>query len=161
MSNMNKTYLPKANEIERKCFLIDAQNQILGRLATRVATILTGKDEPFYTPHLECGDQVVIINAKGIQVTGRKAQTKVYQHYTGYPGGRYTESYEEVRSKKPEFIILEAVRKMLPKNRMRAKMLKRLHVYAGAEHKQAAQKPVLLSLSKERSRPFPTNEVVG
>jgi len=144
---MVKTYIPKLSEIERKCFLIDAQGQILGRLATRVATLLTGKDEPFYTPHMECGDQVVIINAKGIRVTGQKAETKVYQHYTGYPGGRSVSTYEEVLAKKPGFIIREAVRRMLPKNRLRAKMLKHLYIYASSEHRQAAQKPIPIPLA--------------
>ena len=141
-----KTYLPKAGEIDRKCFLVDAQGQILGRLATRVATILMGKDEAFYTPHIECGDQVVVINAKGIRVTGRKAKTKMYQNYTGYPGGRHTINFEDLQVKKPELIITEAVRRMLPKNRLADKMLKHLRVYAGAEHRQAAQKPVPIQL---------------
>ena len=141
-----KTYIPKANEIERKCFLIDAQGQILGRLATRVATLLIGKDEPNYTPHMECGDQVVVINAKGIRVSGRKAKEKIYQHYTGYPGGRHTSTFEELQAEKPELIITEAVRRMLPKNRLADKMLKRLRVYAGAEHRQQAQKPIPIQL---------------
>lgn len=141
-----KTYIPKTNEIERKCFLIDAQGKILGRLATRVATLLMGKDEPLYTPHMECGDQVVVINAKGVRVTGRKAKEKVYQHYTGYPGGRRTETFEELRTKAPELIITEAVRRMLPKNRLGDRMLKRLRVYAQAEHRQLAQKPIPIQL---------------
>ena len=141
-----KTYIPKANELERKSFLVDAQGQILGRLATRVATVLMGKDEPFYTPHMECGDQVVVINAKGIRVTGRKAKEKMYQRYTGYPGGRHSRTFEEVQAVEPEFIITEAVRRMLPKNRLAEKMLKRLRVYAGAEHRQTAQKPVPIQL---------------
>ncbi|MBI4368166.1 MAG: 50S ribosomal protein L13 [Candidatus Omnitrophica bacterium] len=141
-----KTYLPKLSEIERKCFLVDANGQILGRLATRLATILMGKDEPFYTPHLECGDQVIVINAKGIRVTGRKAKEKIYQHYSGYPGGRNTCTFEELQAVKPELIISEAVRRMLPKNRLAEKMLKRLRVYAGPEHRQAAQKPVPIQI---------------
>ena len=141
-----KTYLPKANEIERKCFLVDAQGKVLGRLATRVATILMGKDEPFYTPHIECGDQVVVINAKGVRVTGRKNKEKIYQHYTGYPGGRHTITFEDLQAKNPGLIITEAVRRMLPKNRLAEKMLKRLRVYAGAEHRQSAQKPVPIQL---------------
>ena len=141
-----KTFIPKPNELERKCFLIDAEGQILGRLATRVATILMGKDEPFYTPHMECGDQVVVINAKGIRVTGRKAKEKIYQSYTGYPGGRKVQTFEEVQAEKPEFIIMEAVRRMLPKNRLGDKMLKHLRVYACAEHRQAAQKPIPIQL---------------
>lgn len=141
-----KTFLPKPKDIERKCFLVDAQNQILGRLATRVATLLMGKDETFYTPHMECGDQVVVINAKGICVTGRKSKDKIYQRYTGYPGGRRTFTFEQVQAKKPELIITEAVRRMLPKNRLAEKMLKRLRVYAAGQHKQAAQKPIPIQL---------------
>lgn len=141
-----KTYLPKAGEIERKTYLVDAQGKILGRLATRIATILMGKDEPFYTPHMECGDRVIVINAKSIRVTGRKAKEKIYQHYTGYPGGRHTSTFEELQAEKPELIITEAVRRMLPKNRLADKMLKRLRVYAGAEHRQKAQQPVPIQL---------------
>ena len=144
---MNKTYIPKVGEIDRKCFLIDAEGQILGRLAVKVATLLTGKDEPMYVPHMECGDQVIVINARKIRVTGRKLKDKTYDHYTGYPGGRTEITFEMMQQKKPEFIITEAVRKMLPKNRLRPKMLKRLHVYADATHRQAAQQPVTLSLS--------------
>ena len=137
-----KTYLPKQGELKRKTVLINAQGKILGRLATRVAMMLMGKDEVFYTPHMECGDQVVVINAKEVRVTGRKEKEKVYQHYTGYPGGRKTCTLEDLRKSKPELIIIEAVRRMLPKNRLAEKMLKRLRVYAGADHRQAAQQPV-------------------
>ena len=141
-----KTFLPKPKDIERKCFLVDAQNQILGRLATRVATILMGKDETFYTPHIECGDQVVVINAKGVRVTGRKNKEKIYQHFTGYPGGRRNFTFEQIQAKKPEYIITEAVRRMLPKNRLAEKMLKRLRVYPATEHRQSAQQPVPIQL---------------
>ena len=136
-----KTYIPKPNEIERKCFLIDAKGQILGRLATRIATILMGKDEPFYTPHMECGDQVIVINAKEICVTGRKEKEKIYQRYTGYPGGRRTFTFEQIQARRPELILSEAVRRMLPKNRLADKMLKRLRVYPGDKHRQTAQTP--------------------
>ena len=136
-----KTYLPKQGEIIRKTFLVDAQGKILGRLATRLAVILMGKDEPKYTPHMECGDQVIVINAKNIQVTGRKVKEKIYQHYTGYPGGRKTYTFEDLQATKPELIITEAVRRMLPKNRLGDKMLKRLIVYPGPDHRQKAQKP--------------------
>ena len=146
MKPLTKTYIPKAGELNRKCFLVDAKGKILGRLATKVATILMGKDEPFYTPHMECGDQVVVINAKEIRVTGRKAKEKIYQNYSGYPGGRHTATFEEVQARKPELIITEAVRRMLPKNRLAEKMLKHLRVYAGTEHRQAAQKPIAIQL---------------
>ncbi len=137
-----KTYLPKQGELKRKTVLIDAQGKILGRLATRVATMLMGKDEVYYTPHMDCGDQVIVINAKEIRVTGRKEKEKIYQHYTGYPGGRRTYTFENLRERKPEYIIMEAVRRMLPKNRLGDKMLKHLRVYPGAEHRQAAQQPI-------------------
>ena len=141
-----KTYIPKPNAVDRKSYLVDAEGHVLGRLATRVAILLMGKDEPFYTPHVECGDQVIVVNAKGIRVTGRKAKTKMYQQYSGYPGGRRVETFEEVQKKKPERILMEAVRRMLPKNRLGEKMLKHLRVYPGAEHLQAAQKPVPIQL---------------
>jgi len=141
-----KTFIPKPDQVERKCFLVDAQGQILGRFATRIATILIGKDEPFYTPHMECGDQVIVINAKGIRVTGRKAKQKIYRRYTGYPGGLETISFERMQARHPERIVSEAVRRMLPKNRMGMKMLKRLRVFAGSEHTHAAQKPVPINL---------------
>ena len=141
-----RTYIPKVGEIQRKSFLVDAQGKILGRLAVKIATILIGKDEPFYTPNMECGDQVIVINAKGIRVTGHKSKQKVYQRYTGYPGGRYTATFEEVQAKNPEMIITEAVRRMLPKNRLGERMLKHLRVYAGAEHRQIAQKPIPIQL---------------
>ena len=143
---MIKTYIPKVGEIERKCFLVDAEGKILGRLATKIATILIGKDEPNYTPHMECGDQVIVVNAKKIRVTGRKVEEKMYQHYTGYPGGRRTYTFRELRAKKPERILSEAVRRMLPKNRLGDKMLKRLRVYEGPEHAQIAQTPVPIQL---------------
>jgi len=104
-----------------------------------------GKGKVCYVKHVQCGDRVVITNAKGVKVTGRKADTKTYAHYTGYPGGYEELPFKEVLSKHPERIIEEAVKRMLPKNRLRAKLLKRLHIYAGAEHEQAAHKPVVLN----------------
>lgn len=141
-----KTFIPKPGQIERKCILVDAQGQILGRLATRIAVILMGKDEAFYTPHMECGDQVIVINAKCIRVTGRKVKQKVYRRYTGYPGGLKEISFERMREEHPERILSEAVRRMLPKNRLAVKMLKRLRVFAGSEHSHAAQKPIPVEL---------------
>jgi len=141
-----ETYMPKQGQIERRCVLMNAEGQILGRFATHVATILMGKDEPFYTPHLQCGDQVIVINAEQIRVTGRKAKTKQYQTYSGYPGGRRVVSFEKMREQYPERIIKEAVRRMLPGNRLRAKILKQLHVYKGSQHPHAAQKPVTIEL---------------
>lgn len=141
-----KTYVPKVGELKRRTVLIDAQGKILGRLATRIAIMLMGKDEVYYTPYMECGDQVVVINAKEIRVTGRKEKQKIYQHYTGYPGGRRTCTLEKMRETHPDQIIIEAVRRMLPKNRLAEKMLKHLRVYAGATHRQAAQQPVTIEI---------------
>ena len=137
-----KTFVPKQHEISRKCYLFDAQDQILGRFATHIATILMGKDETFYSPHVDCGDHVVVINARGIRVTGQKAKQKIYQRYTGYPGGRRVIPYEKLHAQHPERIISEAVRRMLPKNRLAVRMLKRLKVFAGSDHTQAALKPI-------------------
>lgn len=137
-----KTYIPKEKDIEKKWHVIDATGQILGRLATRVAWLLMGKGKPTYTPHLECGDYVIIINAKNIRVTGNKMKDKVYTHYTGYPGGLRKYSLESLLSRKPEEVIRRAVERMLPKNRLNAKRMKHLHVYAGETHQQQAQKPV-------------------
>jgi large subunit ribosomal protein L13 len=147
MDTLSKTYLPTNNKIERKCFLIDAKGLVLGRLATRIAMILMGKDEPFYTPHMECGDQVIITNADQIRVTGRKAETKTYDHYSGYPGGRRVITFEKMKALHPEKIISEAVRRMLPDNRMRDRMMKRLYVYQDGKHPHQAQKPETLVLS--------------
>lgn len=142
---MTKTYIPKTGELDKKWFVIDAKDQVLGRLATRVARLLIGKGKVIYTPHMECGDHVIIINAKQIRVTGNKAKDKVYQHYTGYPDGLRQYNFETLLAKKPREIIFRAVERMLPKNRMAAKMMTRLHVYADGTHEQQAQKPVILN----------------
>lgn len=136
------TFVLSEKEIKRKTYLVDARGKILGRLATRVATLLMGKHKAAYTPFLDCGDQVVIINAKDIRVTGRKTKQKFYTRYTGYPGGIRKESYEDLHERDPEKIIMEAVRKMLPHTNLAAKMLKHLRVYANSEHRQAAQQPI-------------------
>jgi large subunit ribosomal protein L13 len=143
---MTKTFIPTANQIERKCFLVDAQGQILGRLASKIAVILMGKDEPFFTPHLECGDQVIVINAEGVRVTGRKAKEKKYQRFSGYPGGLREVSFEKMQELHPERIISEAVRRMMPTNKLRDKAMKRLRVFKGNKHPHAAQKPIPLEL---------------
>lgn len=138
-----KTFIPK--QVERKWYVIDATDKVLGRLAVKIATLLTGKRKVIYTPHIECGDYVVVINAKKIRVTGNKLKDKIYAHYTGYPGGRREFTLEMLMAKKPTFVIKEAVRKMLPKNRMGDKLLKHLHVYEDANHEQQAQKPEVLN----------------
>lgn len=141
-----KTYVLKEQEIKRKTHLIDAKAQVLGRMATRAATLLIGKHKPEYTPFLDCGDQVVVINAQEIQVTGKKLEQKIYTRYTGYPGGIRKISLEDLLKEKPEEVVREAIRKMLPHTKLGRKMLGHLRVYAGAEHQQGAQKPVLLEV---------------
>jgi len=140
-----KTFIPKEKDIVHKWYLIDAKDKVLGRLAVKLATLLTGKRKVIYTPHMECGDHVVVINAKNIRVTGNKLKDKIYAHYTGYPGGRREFTLETLMTKKPTFVITEAVRKMLPKNRMGDKILKHLHVYEDANHEHQAQKPEVLN----------------
>ncbi len=136
-----KTYLPKVDEIERKWVLVDAQDQVLGRLATRIADTLRGKNKPVFTPHLDCGDFVVVINADKVRMTGRKSEDKLYQNYSGYMGGRKVYTAKEVREKKPCRIIEEAVWGMLPKGRLGRQQFRKLKVYAGEDHPHAAQTP--------------------
>jgi len=136
-----KTYYAKPHEIDREWVLIDATDQILGRVASKAAQILKGKHKPQYTPHVDTGDFVVIINADKIRVTGAKAGAKEYHRHSGYPGGLKTESFEEAMAKHPERVIEHAVKGMLPKNTLGRAMGKKLKVYAGAEHPHMAQKP--------------------
>ncbi len=144
---VNKTtYMAKTGEIEAQWLIVDAAGKVLGRLATRIATILIGKHRPTYTPHVLCGDFVVVTNASQIVLTGKKWKQKTYQRYSGYPGGLKEKTAEEMRESKPEFIVQEAVRRMLPKNRLGRKMLTRLKVYGGPEHPHAAQDPKPMEL---------------
>lgn len=140
------TYFPKAGEIEKKWFVVDAEGQILGRLATFVAKVISGKHKPVYTAHEDVGDFVVIVNAEKITVTGKKAEQKVYRHHTGYPGGLKTVGYSKLQEKAPERIIMEAVSGMLPKNKLRPVYLKKLKVYAGSAHPHEAQRPEPLAV---------------
>jgi large subunit ribosomal protein L13 len=142
------TYFPKEGEIARKWFVVDASGQALGRLASRVARILMGKENPKYTPFLDTGDHVVIINAEKVRMTGMKAESKVYQHYTGYPGGLRTEAFRKRFAWKPELIIEDAVARMLPKSKMGRQMKSKLKVYRGEKHPHQAQKPQALALAK-------------
>lgn len=135
-----KSYISKPADVNRKWYLIDAEGKTLGRLSTEIANILRGKRKVTFTPHVDGGDFVVIINAEKIVVTGKKAEQKVYRHHTGYIGNMKEISYKRMLEEKPEEIIISAVRGMLPKNKLRAPMMKRLRVYAGAEHPHAAQK---------------------
>ncbi len=141
-----KTYLPKEHSFERKWYLVDAKDQILGRLATRIARILAGKHKPIYTPHILCGDCVVVINAKHIRVTGKKLTDKIYQKYSGYHGGRKELSLEELLAKNPVRVMTHAVAGMLPKNRLAKRMMLSLKVYPEAEHDQQAQQPQPITL---------------
>ena len=140
------TYFPKQGEIVRKWYVVDAADQTLGRLASRVAHILMGKENPRYTPFLDTGDHVVVINAEKIHTTGMKAEQKVYQHYTGYPDGLRTEEFKKLSERKPEKIIESAVERMLPKSKLGKQMITKLNVYRGDKHPHQAQKPVDLVL---------------
>ena len=138
------TFLAKAHEVERKWYVVDAEGQTLGHLATEVASILRGKNKPIYTPHVDTGDNVIVINAAKIKLTGNKENQKVYKHHTGYPGGLREIPYKEMLEKHPERIIEKAVKGMLPKNKLGREMIKKLRVYPGTEHNHEAQKPELL-----------------
>jgi large subunit ribosomal protein L13 len=135
------TYFPKAGEISRKWFVVDAAGQPLGRLASRVARILIGKENPKYTPFLDTGDHVVVINAEQVKITGMKTDQKLYQRYTGYPGGLRSEALNKRMVRRPELVIEEAVSRMLPKNKLGKQMFTKLKVYKGDKHPHAAQKP--------------------
>ena len=141
-----KTYYAKPGEVERKWVLIDATDLVLGRLATKAAHILKGKDKPQYTPHVDTGDYVVVINAEKIRLTGSKASSKEYYRHSGYPGGLKVETYAEAMEKHPERIIEHAVKGMLPKNTLGRAMGMKLKVYAGPEHPHAAQNPVAIKM---------------
>jgi large subunit ribosomal protein L13 len=137
-----KTYAAKGSEIQREWRVVDASGATLGRLATEVAAILRGKHKPSFSPHLDMGDPVVIVNASKIRVTGKKLTDKMYERHSGYPGGFRAESLEKLLSRRPEEVIRRAVRGMLPQNRLGEQMIRKLHVYAGGDHPHAAQKPV-------------------
>ena len=136
-----KTFTAKPHEIERKWFVVDAQGQTLGRLATQVATVLRGKHKPIYTPHVDCGDYVIVVNADKIHVTGQKLDDKIYYRHSNYPGGLKQVTLRRQLQTHPERVIEAAVRGMLPKNRLGRKMFKKLKVYAGPDHPHQAQQP--------------------
>jgi len=136
----------KSEDAEKKWYLIDAKDQVLGRLATKVARIIRGKEKPEFTPNMDAGDFVIVINADKVKVTGKRDELKEYKHYSGYPGGLKSKSFAELKQKNPEFIIENAVKGMLPKNRLGRKLIKKLKVYSGEQHNHQAQKPELLSL---------------
>jgi large subunit ribosomal protein L13 len=140
-----KTFSPKKENIERQWYLVDAKNQVLGRLASHVARILRGKHKPIFAPHVDTGDHVIIINAERIRVTGKKAQQKRYKRYSGYPSGLKETVYEEMLAKHPERILEHAIKGMLPKNRLGRKMFKKLRIYTGEQHPHQAQRPETLN----------------
>jgi large subunit ribosomal protein L13 len=137
------TFMSTPYSVERNWWLIDAKGKTLGRLASEVAAILRGKKKPVFTPHIDTGDYVVIINAELVEVTGKKRQNKIYKRHTGYPGGLREITFDKLLAKKPEEIIRHAVKGMMPNGRLGRTMYKKLHVYAGADHKHAAQKPAV------------------
>lgn len=141
-----KTYVAKPSNIERNWLIVDAKDQRLGRLATRIADNLRGKTKTVYTPHIDTGDFVIVINASRIAVTGRKMDNKIYYRHTGYPGGLKQRTLAEMMDKKPEEVIRLAVKGMLPKNRLGRAQLRKLKIYAGSEHPHAAQNPEEMQL---------------
>ena len=142
-----KTYLPKINLTERKWHVVDANGAVLGRLAVQVADVLRGKNKPVFTPHLDAGDFVIVVNAEKVLVTGKKETEKLFMTYSGWKGGERYRSVAEIRARHPEKLILHAVKGMLPKNRLGSQMLTKLKVFKGAQHPHTAQKPAPLALA--------------
>lgn len=143
---MNKTYLANPKKIKRKWYLVDAKGKILGRIATRVATILRGKHKTIFTPHVDCGDYVVIINARDVRVTGNKLKDKTYKRYSGYPSGLKETPLEKLLQTKPQEVLKSAIKGMLPKGPLGRDMFTKLKVYAGSEHQHQAQTPKALEV---------------
>ena len=142
-----KTFLPKVDEISRKWWVVDAEGVILGKLASKIADVLRGKNKPTFTPHLDPGDFVIVINAENVRLTGKKEQQKIYRKHSGYLGGMKERTAAQVRATKPERMIQEAVWGMLPKGRLGRKQYRKLKVVKGAEHEHAAQQPGILTIS--------------
>ena len=140
------TYMANPQTVERKWYVVDAEDLVMGRLASQVASILRGKNKPTFTPHVDCGDYVIVVNASKIKLTGKKLDQKLYRYHTGYPGGLKEITYRKLMANKSEFAFKEAVRRMLPKGPLGYSMLNKLRVYAGPEHEQLAQKPEVLVL---------------
>ncbi len=143
-----KTYMAKPGEVEQKWLLVDATDKVLGRLASQIAVVLMGKHRPTYTPHIDTGDYVVVVNAEKIHLSGNKWEQKSYRWYTGYPGQKEIGA-DVRRERRPELILREAVRRMLPKNKLANKMLSKLNIYAGPEHPHQAQQPVPMETAAE------------
>ncbi|MCK5499418.1 MAG: 50S ribosomal protein L13 [Gammaproteobacteria bacterium] len=141
-----KTYTAKPSDIKQDWYIVDASGKTLGRLATEIARRLRGKHKPEYTPHMDTGDYIVVINAKEVKVTGNKTTDKIYHHHTGFPGGLKSITFDKLIAKKPEMIIEKAVKGMLPRGPLGRDMYRKLKVYPGAEHKHAAQQPKALEI---------------
>jgi large subunit ribosomal protein L13 len=141
-----KSYIAKPHEVERKWYVVDAEGKTLGRMASEVATVLRGKHKPTYTPHVDTGDFVIIINADKVVLTGKKLDQKMYRWHTGYVGHMKERTYREMLNKKPEVVVFDAVKGMLPHTKLGSQMVKKLRVYAGTEHGHDAQKPELLEI---------------
>ncbi|MBQ89761.1 MAG: 50S ribosomal protein L13 [Acidimicrobiaceae bacterium] len=141
-----KTYSAKPGDVEQAWHVVDAENVVVGRLAARVATILRGKHKPEYTPHMDVGDHVIVINAEKVRFTGKKETDKEYFRHSGYPGGIRSRTPKELRVSKPEFIVENAVKGMLPRTKLGRQLYKKLHVYTGAEHPHEAQQPQTLDI---------------
>ena len=144
-----KTYFATNENVQRKWYVVDAKDKVLGRLATQIAIHLRGKHKPEYTPHADAGDYIIVINAARVQVTGKKAESKLYYRHSGFPGGLKERTFEEQQAKDPTQTIELAVKGMLPKNPLGREMLRKLKVYAGAEHPHTAQQPIELNLEQE------------
>ncbi len=143
---MNKTYLPPQEAIERKWYVVDAADQRLGRLASEIARVLRGKNKPTYTPHLDTGDFVIVVNAEKVNVTGKKRDQKIYRRHSGRPGGMKTENFAKLQARLPERIVEQAVKGMLPKNSLGRQLFTKLKVYAGPTHPHSAQQPETLTI---------------
>ena len=146
---MNKTSVPSPDSIDRQWFLVDAENQTLGRLATEVASVLRGKTKPNFTPHLDTGDFVIVVNAEKIKVTGNKSDQKLYRRHSGRPGGMKVESFKSLQARIPERIVEKAIKGMLPHTRLGRQLFTKLKVYKGSEHPHSAQEPKILDLNTQ------------
>lgn len=141
-----KSYLPKENEIQRQWYVVDVEGMVLGRAASQIASILRGKHKPEFTPNMDLGDFIIVLNADKVVLTGKKLTQKTYNYHTGYPGGRREIPYNKLMEKKPEFLFYEAVRRMLPSGPLAKRQIKKLKIYRGSEHNHSAQSPVELKL---------------
>lgn len=146
-----KSFMASPSTIERKWYVVDAADHTLGRLASEIASVLRGKNKPTFTPHMDTGDYVIVINAEKVKVSGKKLNQKIYYQHSDYVGGMRETTLKEMLAKKPEFVIEHAVKGMLPKGPLGRQMYRKLHVYAGPEHEQAAQKPEVLEITEKRA----------